>query len=148
MTTTKTEIYSAEQMIGKLDESIRKGALANRHLVEGTAEDTSYTGSAHFAALVVYEEVGVKMPVGSHTYGFSGTAYGLGFGGGVSAGGGKIYVPLEDLPGDVDFSFTVGFGGTVVTMTRNGSTIAFFAGAGLNVGAAAGGGSGKIVISS
>jgi hypothetical protein len=147
-TPSEPQSLPLQDHIAKLDRSIRDQAIANQHFVDGTATDTGYTGSAHFAALVVYEEVGVKMPVGDHTYGFSGKAWGIGIGGGVSAGGGKIYIPLEDLPGPAEFTFAVGFASTVVTMTRNDKVIATFVGAGLNVGAATGGGSGEIVISS
>lgn len=127
------------------NESLRRYVDANQHIIQSVNEEIGYTGSADFAAAFVYEQVRIKMNFDDKVkFGFDGTAWGVGLGGGISAGGGWSFVPLSDLAGDVDFSFAVGFASVTVNMYRNEKHIASFLGAGLNIGAATGGGSGKI----
>jgi hypothetical protein len=120
--------------------AVKELAPHTPHAALATATDYAVSGSFAWATAFVYSTLYTNPTLDYSTgqkFSYSGTAWGVGFGGGKLWTAGTMVIPPNALAGPADFSVAVLGGVTYISFTRNGSFIGSVAGAGLSIGVSA-----------
>jgi hypothetical protein len=142
--TTDYETRSAETLA-----AVQAGgpeAMLDSRVTDASAAWTA-TGSCAFATAFIYGTVSCDLDFNTgQKMNFYGQHWGLGLGGGISAGGAVFSVSPDALLGEGTYEVhsVAGVGGFVqVVFFKNGSVVGVFTGAALAVNVSIGGGSGR-----
>ena len=141
----------AQKEFDTISQKLQELAADNEEIVEANkgifTESRPYvtTGTVAFATAFIWGTVTVQLQYISPSANvvYSGSHWGAGFGGGISAGGAILTVPPRELLGNGAYSVVNASTGISMQFWRERTYLGTFRGAALAVGAMAAGGSGK-----
>ncbi len=144
-------VAQAQNEFDTITQRIQELAAQNEEIVEANKEiftkSRPYvtTGTVSFATAVIWGTVTAQLKYISPSANvvFRGSHWGVGFGGGISAGGAILTVPPRELLGDGSYSLVNASPALTMQFWRGWKYLGTFTGASLAVGSMGAGGSGK-----